>query len=166
MTDAQDLLQMTNVTAWMRRETFEPGSDLIAWMRTIAINHAHNESRRRERRSTVPLLDDELFQIAEARHAMRQRDAPQQYDLDARRDQIDQCLEKLTPAQRSLVEQFYHQGLSLNQIAEANGTNANAIGQRLHRVRSALAKCVHRSHATVEDQTSLTPSLVDSDESA
>jgi len=164
--DAQDLLQMTNVTAWTRKESFEAGSDVVAWMRTIAINHARNESRRRERQSTMPLLDDELSQLAETRHATRQRDAPQSIDLDARRVRINECLEKLTPDQRTLVEQFYHQGRSLNQIAEANGTTANAIGQRLHRVRSTLIQCVQRSRVSVANQPKLTPSLVDSNESA
>ncbi|TWT92506.1 sigma-70 family RNA polymerase sigma factor [Neorhodopirellula pilleata] len=166
VTDAQDLLQMTNVTAWTRKETFEPGSDLIAWMRTIAINHVRNESRRRARRSTVPLLDDELSQLAEARHAMRQRNAPQQSDLESRRLRIGQCLEKLTSAQRILIDQFYQQGLTLNQIAEANDTTINAIGQRLHRARSALVKCVRRSLAIDADPITFTPSLVDSNESA
>lgn len=151
--DAQDLLQMTNVTAWTRRDSFETGSDMVAWMRSIAINHCRNEFRRQQRRATVPLLDEGLTEIAEARHAVRQRE-----DSDAiRREQLDRCVGELLPSQRALVNQFYRQSLSLQQIAEANDTNANAVGQRLHRIRSALLKCVQKQTPPKlpEDQTSL-----------
>lgn len=148
---------MTNVTTWTRKEAFEPGSDLVAWMRTIALNHARNESRRRDRQLTVPLLDGDLMDIAEARHAIRQANHPQPTDAAERRTQVDQCVEKLPPSQRILVEQFYREGLSLQQIADQTQSNVNAVGQRLHRVRASLIQCVQRSQEIAETQTSLIP---------
>jgi len=151
---------MTNVTAWTRKESFDAGTDLIAWMRAIAINHARNESRRRSRQSTVMLLEDDLADAAETRHAMRraQKASPDLGDEQQdRKAQVDRCLEKLTPAQRELIDQFYHQGLSLRQIADKakSKTNPNAVGQRLHRIRLSLIECVKRHQKTSETQTSL-----------
>lgn len=158
--DAHDLLQMTNVTAWTRKDSFEAGTDLVAWMRTIAINHARNESRRRSRQSTVMLLDQDLIEAAEIRHTNRSV-ANASTDLgDQQQDQkadLDRCLKKLTPAQRELIDQFYHQGLSLREIADQRNSksNPNAIGQRLHRARLSLIDCVKRHQQASKTQTSL-----------
>ena len=46
---ADDLVQETLVKAWARIESFEPGSNMIAWLYTILRNEFYSEFRRRRR---------------------------------------------------------------------------------------------------------------------
>jgi len=147
LADARDLLQVTNLTAWEKRESFEPGTSLVAWMRAIALNHYRNESRKWQSRPTVPLLDTDLEQMVESRHHERELE-------DARRRKLLQlCLGQLPDRQRDVVEQFYLKGESLESIGQTSRRNSNAIGQLLHRARQNLIDCVRReSHQELDGE--------------
>lgn len=43
---AQDLLQSANVTAIAKRSSFASGSNFVAWLRQIALNHYRNHVRK------------------------------------------------------------------------------------------------------------------------
>ncbi len=147
LADARDLLQATNLTAWEKRENFEFGSSLAAWMRAIALNHYRNESRKWKSRSTVPLLDSDLEQMVETRHHERELE-------DARRRKLLQaCLDQLPDRQREVVEQFYLKGESLEEIGQVSKRKSNAVGQLLHRARQNLIDCVKReSHQELDGE--------------
>lgn len=148
LADARDLLQLTNLTAWEKRTEFDRENDLVSWMCGIARNHFRNESRKWQRRATVPLLDDELEALVESRHHERERE-------DARRRKLLRiCIDKLPERQRFAVEHFYLEGLSLEEVARKTERKANAIAQLLHRARLNLIECVRReSHHESEPET-------------
>ena len=135
---ARDLLQATNLTAWEKRDDFEPGSNAVAWMRSIARNHYRNASRQWQRRDTVPLLDHDLEQMIENRHEEREQE-------EARKRRVLQlCLEKLPDRQRNAVEVYYLSGQSLEELGTTAGRKANAMAQLLHRARQTLLDCVRK----------------------
>ena len=39
--DAEDILQACRLTLWKQFETFEPGTNFLAWARKIALNQTH-----------------------------------------------------------------------------------------------------------------------------
>lgn len=145
LADARDLLQATNLTVWDKRDDFEKGSEFVAWMRTVALNHYRNESRKWQSRKTVPLLDADLEHMVEARHEEREKEESRKRRL------LQVCLQKLPDRQKSVVEQFYLKGLSLEEVGESEGSKANAIAQLLHRARQNLIRCVRReSHRELD----------------
>lgn len=147
LADARDLLQVSNLTVWDKRDSFEVGSDFVAWMRVIARNHYLNESRRWQSRKTVPLLDMDLEQMVESRHAEREKEESRKRRL------LQVCLGKLPDSQRGVVEQFYLQGNTLEELGEAKGRKANAIAQLLHRARQNLIRCVRQeSHGELDNE--------------
>ncbi|MEM9478697.1 MAG: sigma-70 family RNA polymerase sigma factor [Verrucomicrobiota bacterium] len=146
LADARDLLQVTNLTAWEKRETFEEGTNAIAWMRAIARNHYRNSSRREQTRKTVPLLDHDLEQMVEARHEEREQEDTRKRRL------LHFCLEKLPDRQRDAVEGYYLSGHSLEELGSENGRKANAMAQLLHRARQNLVDCVKRESHRQMDQ--------------
>jgi RNA polymerase sigma-70 factor (ECF subfamily) len=145
ITDARDLLQQTNLTAWEKRDSFESGTDAVAWMRAIARNHYRNESRKRRSRNTVPLLDSDLEHMVETRHEEREKE-------DSRRRRLLQiCLEKLPEKQREAVEKFYLEGFSLEDVGRETNRKVNAVAQVLYRARRNLIRCVRQeSHRGLE----------------
>jgi RNA polymerase sigma-70 factor len=145
LADARDLLQQTNLTAWEKQDSFEAGSNIVAWMRTIGGNHYRNESRKASRRLTVPLLDRDLEQMVETRHLEREREEAR------KRRALQRCLEKLPERQRSVVDSFYLEGESLEALGVKNNRKPNAIAQLLHRARQNLIDCVRKdSHRDLE----------------
>lgn len=147
LADARDLLQVSNLTAWDKRESYEVGSDFIAWMRAIARNHYRNESRKWQSRPTVPLLDMDLEMMVESRHDEREKEESRKRRL------LHFCLEKLPDRQRTVVVQFYLEGNTLEEVGEMEGRKANAIAQLLHRARQNLIRCVRQeSHRELDHE--------------
>lgn len=145
LAEARDLLQSTNLTAWEKRADFEPGSNVIAWMRAIAQNHYRNAARRWKARQTVPLLDSDLEQMIETRHEEREQEESRKRRL------LQICLEKLPDRQRDAIDGYYLSGYSLEELGDTAGRKANAMAQLLHRARQNLIDCVRKeSHQQLD----------------
>ena len=144
---AQDLLQSANVTAVEKRSSFAPGSNFVAWLRQIAVNHYRNHVRKESAARGVSLVDEDLHELIEQRY----RERIQQKQQDADWHQVTECLQQLPEHQREVMMQFYLHGQTLVQLAESTGRKPNAIGQTLYRARLAVVKCV--KHWTVQEST-------------
>lgn len=144
--DAHDLLQQTNITAWAKRESYAINSNLVAWMCSIAKNHYFNHISQAERKRTVPLLDDDVALMVEARHDEREKEEARKRRL------LNICIESLPERHRVFVEAFYIDGKSLIEVADEQSVTVNAVAQLLYRARQNLIKCVHRkSHANLDN---------------
>jgi RNA polymerase sigma-70 factor (ECF subfamily) len=142
---AQDLLQSANVTAIEKRSSFATGSDalgsnFVAWLRQIAVNHYRNHVRKESAARRVSLVDEDLHELIEQRY--RKRIEQKRQDADWR--QVMDCLQQLPDHQREVMTQFYLHGQTLVQLAESTGRKPNAIGQTLYRARLAVVQCVKR----------------------
>jgi RNA polymerase sigma-70 factor (ECF subfamily) len=137
---AQDLLQSANVTAIAKRSSFASGSNFVAWLRQIAVNHYRNHVRKESALRSVSLVDEDLHELIEQRY--RQRLELEQQDADWQR--VTECLQQLPDHQREVMTQFYLHGQTLVQLAESTGRKPNAIGQTLYRARLAVVQCVKR----------------------
>jgi RNA polymerase sigma-70 factor (ECF subfamily) len=137
---AQDLLQSANVTAIAKRSSFASGSNFVAWLRQIAVNHYRNHVRKESAARSVSLVDEDLHELIEQRY----RERIQQEQQDADWHQVTQCLQQLPDHQREVMTQFYLHGQTLVQLAESTGRKPNAIGQTLYRARLAVVQCVKR----------------------
>jgi RNA polymerase sigma-70 factor (ECF subfamily) len=137
---AQDLLQSANVTAIEKRSSFASGTNFVAWLRQIAVNHYRNHVRKESAVRSVSLVDEDLHELIEQRY----RERIQQEQQDADWHQVTQCLQQLPDHQREVMTQFYLHGQTLVQLAESTGRKPNAIGQALYRARLAVVQCVKR----------------------
>lgn len=138
--DVGDVLQETNLVLWRKQKSFEPGTNFLGWAcqcaRFEVLRH-----RDRVRRHTHLPFSDELVNVLAERQGVG---ASQEQRLVA----LENCMEKLSPKQRLLVEQRYTPGLTLESHAATLGTTAASLRVTLHRVRRALKRCVEQSLAT------------------
>jgi len=64
--------------------------------------------------------------------------------LDAQREALEECLQKLPPEQRAMVNAAYADGARIDRLAAQSGRTAMALYKVLHRIRLALTECTRR----------------------
>ena len=134
--DVDDVLQEINAVLWEKADEFKPGTDFWAWASQIARYKVLNQLRSygRERLVFDLATVERLADVAEQRVK----------DLDARREALDECLNKLAPPQRQLIDLRYVDGHAIDRIAETVGRSAGSIRQTLYRIRAVLLECIQR----------------------
>ena len=134
--DSEDLFQQTCLTLWRNRWKFDRAAgDYTSWACAVAHNHVRNFRRREATRSA--LLSEGVLESLIATRAAHQS------LLDGWQRALGDCLEKLTPHQRSVVQRCYAGG-SIKQAAEAEGRTSNSLYKVLRHIRTILHDCVLR----------------------
>jgi RNA polymerase sigma-70 factor, ECF subfamily len=142
--DAEEVLQETNLTLWQQIERFEPGTDFLAWACRVA--HFKVLKLRDSRKRQRVVLDDAVIELLATEAIEEQRVAgrlaAERYEQ--RRLALVACLDELSDRNRTALLLHYQGGQSLATIGAQLGRTANAVAQLLHRVRSALRGCLDR----------------------
>jgi len=136
--NAGDVLQETNLMLWEKAEQFDRSRDFLPW----AFQFAHMQvlaHRKRQKRDRL-LFDDDLVQTLATEFAEKNM-----ANFDARRDSLDQCIQKLPDAHRNLVRQFYEQGRTIAQVSDACGKSVAAVTATLYRIRKSLLQCIQHA---------------------
>jgi RNA polymerase sigma-70 factor (ECF subfamily) len=135
---AEDIFQSVSVVVLQKTEEFIPGSDLQAWCRGIARNLILRERRLAHRLRSFE--DDRILdRIDQAFAEYDQADL-----LEERRDQMRECMGRLSPSSRELIELRYGSGLSLKQLSVRLRRSEGSIQVALSRIRKWLGECVER----------------------
>lgn len=138
--DAEDLLQQTCLTLWQSREKFDPAAGKFAsWACAIAHNHARNFRRREATRQAAHAQLSEA--VVESLMATRSAHG---LLMDEWHRALVHCLERLTPQQRSVVEECYG-GASIKAAAPSAGRTPNALYKVLRHVRGVLHDCIQKT---------------------
>ena len=136
--DAEDILQEVCLVACRRAREFRPGSSFPAWVRAIAARIMLSFHRRKGRRLTV---DPRVIEGLERGAEQRERE---HRVVTERLRAMNQCLEKLAPGVRRLLDFRYRDGLSIEAIAERAGRGVAAVYKSLLRTRLSLRECIER----------------------
>ena len=134
--DVDDVLQNINAVLWEKADEFNQETDFWAWASQIARYKVLNQLRSygRERLVFDLATVERLADVAE--HRLK--------ELDARREALEGCLNKLPPPQRQLIDLRYVDGHAIDRIAETVGRSAGAVRQTLYRIRAVLLECIQR----------------------
>ncbi len=135
--DVDDLVQETNLVLIQKRHNFEAGTNFIAWSFRVAYFKATTWRRDRMREGRVVLSEAAFQEIAA--HAETHFE-----DRQPALDVLAQCLKRLPPAERQLVNHKYVERRSLVELAVALGCRANSLHKTLSRIRLTLRHCVHK----------------------
>lgn len=138
--DAEDLLQQTCLTLWQSREKFDPAAgEFASWACAIAHNQVRNFRRREASRNAAhaQLSEDVVESLMATRSAHGSL-------MDEWHRALSHCLERLTPQQRSVVEECYG-GASIKAAAPSAGRTPNALYKVLRHVRGLLHDCIQKT---------------------
>lgn len=133
VTDAEDTTQEVFLRAYRSLDSFRTDGSFGAWIRGIALNqvrtHYARFARRRERESPYE------YDSADDSHGPEDRVAD-----DAEREAIRNAVEELKPSIRAVVQRYYFDEQSVEDIAEALGLSKENVKSRLHRGRKVLRR--------------------------
>ena len=124
---ADDLVQETLVKAWDKHESFQPGTNLKAWLFTILRNEFYSQMRKRGRevQDTDGIMTGRLA-VHPSQHGM--------LDLQDFRS----ALEQLPEDQREAIILIGASGFSYEEAAEICNCAVGTIKSRVSRARTRL----------------------------
>lgn len=126
---ADDLVQETLVKAWHKQDTFQPGTNMRAWLFTILRNEFYSQMRKKGR------------EVSDAEGALTEAMAvhPEQ---SGKMDLADmrKALQGLPDDQREAIILVGATGLSYEEAAEVCGCAVGTVKSRVSRARARLAE--------------------------
>lgn len=131
--DAEELAQDSFVKAFRRLAQYDATrSSFYTWLRCIAyrlcLDHVNREPvvwLETDEQTLQAIPDEEAECVMET-------------DNDNRIRLLTQAIHQLPPTERLLIQQFYFEQQSLNDIAIVTDTDAGTLATRLHRIRKKL----------------------------
>ena len=135
--DAQDILQEGKIVMWRHFGKFKSGTNFVAWGRKILLRQILAYRRKMKHRRHGQLNEDIMVMLdVEMDSAIREK------RWVKREQALRECLRKLKPEQRELIEQRYRDEASIEKISRQTDKTETAVYQLLYRIRKALQDCV------------------------
>lgn len=137
-TQADDLVQETLVKALANLHSFEPGTNMRAWLFTILRNTFYSETRKRKREVEDP----------DGAHASRLAERPRQ-DGAIDLEDFKRAFNQLPPDHREVLMLVGASGCSYEEAAQICGRAIGTIKSRVNRARRKLAVLMEPGYAPV-----------------
>ncbi len=143
--DADEVLQETNLVIWSKWDQFEEGTNFVAWGRAIARLEVFRFRRTRGRK--LCFLEDDVLEIVASRNETVSE------EVYLRQEALALCITQLRAKDRELIQMRYSPGVNGDQVADMLGRPANSVYQSLGRIRRTLMECV--KHRLAEEGVAL-----------
>jgi len=134
---AKDVLQDTNLALMNHAGDYDKTRAFLPWAKAFAFNQVRTYRKRVSRSPMV--FDDEL--VAAVAEATMDEPAESGRVLDV----LEACLEKLTAAQKALIQARYYRRDSIESIAECMSRSAISVYVQIHRIRRVLGLCIEKN---------------------
>ncbi|MEI6236646.1 MAG: sigma-70 family RNA polymerase sigma factor [Planctomycetota bacterium] len=138
-TDADDVLQETNLVLWGKAAEFDANRPFLPWAMRFAQWQARAWLKRHRRQQLRDVFDEELIQL------LADEAVAEEQVFEARRHALASCLQKIRPEQRELIARRYSPDASVDSMAKAGRTTPKAVSDKLRRIRHGLLECIQKS---------------------
>ena len=119
---------------WEKFDAYDPSQPFTPWACRFALNKTKQWLERRQRWQA--LLESGLAEdLAQRREELRP-------ELEIRLKHLEDCVNKLSEEQRSLVEGYYFRRDTIEKLAVGSSRTVAATYKTLQRVRQALQSCI------------------------
>ncbi|MGC2660632.1 MAG: RNA polymerase sigma factor [Bryobacteraceae bacterium] len=144
--DAEDVLQESFLKAYSHLDDFQGNSKFYTWLVRIAVNEALMKLRKRRSDRTVPLDDPiDTGEDSVVREIAVWEDNPEQrYSREEMATLLDQAIQSLKPAYRTVFVLRDIEEMSIEETAEALSLSISAVKSRLLRARLQLREKLTR----------------------
>ena len=138
-----DVAQLTNITLWKKRTTFEAGTNFAAWAFAVARWEARHWISSQKRHEWL-LFSEDVSELLAKRYS-EENSPPNPVAIE----HLRACLAKLKERDRRLVIDHHQHGLPLAECAARFDLGAESLKVILFRIRQNLRRCVE-ARAAVE----------------
>ena len=135
-----DMTQEVFVIAYQRLGDFQPGTNFLAWLRAIARNVAQNERRRWYRRRAL----EDRFEAEVAQQVETQVDQLVEELPEDLLNSVKDCVTHLEGKSRRLMDGFYFEDYSVQELATLLKISVGSVKVILHRARHAVGSCLQK----------------------
>ena len=142
--DAEEIFNESVLVLWKKWDHYDVSRSFMAWARGIAYNEVRNYLRKNARREQY--MPDEVLD------ALAEEAVESESWLAARSRALVECLEKLLPDERRLIDLCYLAGNTFRSVAEKLGRHPDAVYKQLQRLRKRLFVCVEEVLAREDDE--------------
>jgi RNA polymerase sigma-70 factor (ECF subfamily) len=143
---AEEVVNEVFLEAWRHAPEFKGNSQVATWLLAIARFKTISECRRRAEAQ----LDDAVAAVI-----VDPADTPSiSMEKHERSDILRECLAKLTPVHREVINLIYYQEKKIEEVAQFTGAPVSTIKTRMHYARNRMAELlaeagVDRAWATI-----------------
>ena len=134
----EEVAQSTWITCYNKIQGYEPRKTFLSWLKGIARFKVLEAIREKQRH--LPVENDRLEHALLAQQARKaSSNDDQQSDIFSK---LQQCIHKLSPKARELIESYYHQNHPIEEIATDLQRSKSWVTVNLFRTRKALKQCL------------------------
>ena len=132
--DADDLLQETNIALWQNKSEFQLGTNFLTWACRIAFFRVKNFLKTKNR-SRLYFSEELLSELSDIR--MDQTEIHTIHSM-----LLVNCLQKLSTESRELLKLRYDGSHSMQEVAKQMGRPVGSLYNTLSQIRLKLWECI------------------------
>lgn len=135
--DAEEVVQQTAAVLWEKFDQYDPALPFTPWACRFALNIS-KQWLARQRRWAAILREDIAMELIRRREVTESQ-------IDSRLRHLENCVGKLSSAQRSLIDGYYSRRVGASRLAEESGRSVEAVYKALQRIRHVLEACIQQA---------------------
>jgi RNA polymerase sigma-70 factor (ECF subfamily) len=135
--DVEDIVQEIALTAAKDHHKYDPARPFLPWVLTIARHKVIDYQRRRDA-DPLTFSGETLETLSEAASDLTP-------ELGDRQLLLEDCLDRVPPKSRRILEMRYYPDMSAGAISSQLGVGTAAVFSTLHRLRALLLKCIEEN---------------------
>jgi len=143
--DAEDLAQEAFLRAYNQLFRYDTKRSFYTWLFTISLNLIRNHLKKINRHRQTDFRHGEIVTGVVDSDGIQAvlHESPDGDELrKEREEELESCLQELSPELRELLILRFYQRLSFEAIAEITGLSQSAIKMRVYRGLEKLRKCI------------------------
>lgn len=133
--DAEDLTQETFIKVYTHLSSIDPEKSFRAWLYKIATNVTYDWFRKKGAHPELFIIDDPLA-------GFETIDEESTYLKIEKAQDLLKALAGIKPIYRTVLDLFYHQGLSYEEVAQSLAIPLNTVKTHLFRAKRALKQAL------------------------
>ena len=142
--DVEDVGQEAFVRLWKSFSQLRSADLFEPWLYRVTVNAVYDHLRKRQRNHDTPMsdLNEEHLHMVDGELGRRTFDAQQQHNEV--RDFVLRLFKHISAEDRILLVMKEVQGLSLNELEQVYGVDANTLKVRLFRARKRALRAIEK----------------------
>lgn len=134
--NAEDVTQETFIKVYRSLKTFDPEYKFKTWLYTVATHTAYDWLRKAKKTHELFIIDDPENEF----ETIDQASAYKELEMKENKELVDNAIQKIKPAYQTVIQMFYRDELSYEEIAQVLNLPLNTVKTHLSRAKKALSK--------------------------